>query len=50
MSLRPIQQLEDEYFDNLGIVARDNPEDIIEFLEDIYEHVEQDTLQEGSYE
>ena len=50
MSLRPIQQLEDDYFDNLGIVARDNPEDIIEFLEDIYEHVEQDTLQEGSYE
>lgn len=50
MSLRLIQQLEDDYFDNLGFVARDNPEDIIEFLEDIYEHVEQGTLQEGGYE
>ncbi|MGB9987447.1 tetratricopeptide repeat protein [Salarchaeum japonicum] len=50
MSLRPIQQLEDDYFDDFGVVARDNPDDIIEFLEDIYEHVEQGTLQEGGYE
>lgn len=50
MSLRPIQQLEDDYFDNHAIVSRDSPEAIIEFLEDIYEYVEQDTLQEGGYE
>ncbi len=50
MSVRPIQELEDKYFDYPGLVFWDDSEDIVEFLEDIYELVEQDILQEGDYE